>query len=361
MEENKGYTPVKNNGNVRCNESNIGLYSRLINQAKRNGLKDRANTEYEKLSDNDKAEWEKAMNDWNNIKKEEDNSFKMAISPSKFYAMKADRIPFTDLHEIVIDALEEMYNQQSIDNVYNWMKGKNGTDFSEMGRIYTNPTQIAKYIWGEANPKLVKKVAKVIWDLSHENIYLSRIVRKGNKEVYEVKRLTLIITCGTDFVKTKTGLIKEFYSYIQLHPVFFENISRYYIPRRNNLISKLVEYFYDYRIKSNNYKQKFKLPPDEPRHMAHYLYDFAIKKNYSLILDETTIASELNIKEFEQRRISRGRKKLIMALDSLKHVGMIKQWNDNKGKRGQQQYRIDLNPEYFCNDLKTTADNKQKS
>ena len=215
MEENKGYTPVKNNGNVRCNESNIGLYSRLINQAKRNGLKDRANTEYEKLSDNDKAEWEKAMNDWNNIKKEEDNSFKMAISPSKFYAMKADRIPFTDLHEIVIDALEEMYNQQSIDNVYNWMKGKNGDNYNNMGRVYTNPAQIAKYIWGVANPKYVKQVADVLFDLSNENVYLSRVERHDNKDIYIVKEVKLIITRSTSCITTKTGQIKEYYSYIQ--------------------------------------------------------------------------------------------------------------------------------------------------
>ena len=303
--------------------------------------------EYDELSVNEKAEWKKAMEKWNKEQEKESKSFNRAVSPSKFYNMKADRIQFTSLHEIVIDVLEEMYNQQSIDNVYNWMKGKNGTDYDKMGRVYTNPTQIAKYIWGIAHPEYVKKVVDIIFDLSHQSVFLSRIEKQEKQNVYVVKQVTLIITCGTTCVTTKTGLIKERYSYIQLHPVFFEKIKRFYIPHCNNMISMLRDFYYSYREKSGN-KQKFMLPPDEPRYMAHYRYDFAVQKNYNnIILDEETIAQEINIKEFGQRRITRGRKKITTALDALKYVGIVKQWGTGKGKKGQQQYNIKLNPEYF--------------
>ncbi len=346
MKENKGYIPKNKNGNVRCNESNIGLYSRFINQAKRNSVKNTPNIEYNKLTSSEQAEWAAAMVKWNKETEKETESFTPAISPSKFYEVKADRIQFTKLHEIVLDTLEEMYNQQSIDNVYNWMNGRNGENYEDMGRIYTNPSQIAKYIWGVAHPEYVKKVADVIYDLSHEIVLLGRREKQKEKDIYVVKQVTLIITCGTTCITTKNDQIKERYSYIQLHPVFFEKISKFYIPRRNNLISMLRDFYYNDR-KKTGYKKKYMLPPNEPRYLAQYLYEFAVQKNYNITLDEETIAHELNIKEFNQRRISRGRNKITNSLDALKYAGMVKDWNNCLGKKGQQQYSVELIPEYF--------------
>ena len=357
MEENKALIVINKNGNIRSNESGIGLYSRFINQAKRNSVKNTPCTDFQNLSDNDKALWEKAMNEWNEDMEKKNKPFNKAISPSKFYDMKADQIQFTRLHEIVIDTLEEMYNQQSVDNVYNWMKGNNGYNYENMGCVYTNPTQIAKYIWGVARPEYIKKIVNVLRDLSRENVYLSRVEKKGKNDVHIIKKVTLIISCGSTFIKTKDGIIKHHFSYIQLHPVFFEKISRFYIPRRNNLISKLRDFYYEYREKTEN-KQRFMLPPDESRHMAHYLYDFAVSKNYKLLLDEETIARELNIKEFEQRRISRGRTKISTALDALTFADMIIKWKPCIGKKGQQQYSIELNPAYFGHEDEDETANK---
>lgn len=360
MKENKALI-ILNNGNIRSNESGIGLYSRFINEAKRNTVKNITRTLFDNLSEENKAEWLKAMNGWNKAKEKDNKKYEKAVSPSKFYDMKADRIQFTRLHEIVLDTLEEMYNQQSVDNVYNWMKGKNGDNYNNMGRVYTNPAQIAKYIWGVANPKYVKQVADVLFDLSNENVYLSRVERHDNKEIYIVKEVKLIITRSTSCITTKTGQIKEYYSYIQLHPVFFEKIRKFYIPRRNNLISKLRQFYFDKR-KDSKKKQVYMLPPDEPRYLAQYLYDFAVNKKYNLVLDEETIAKEINIKEFEHKNLSRGRAKITTALDALVSAEMLKGWKSGKGKKGQHQYNIEINPIYFGAEDKTTTkttENKQ--
>lgn len=335
----KTHTKKDNNGNTRSNESGMGLYSRIINHAKRNGTKDTTNMPYDKLPEERKKEWDKAM-------EKELRSLPTAISPLKFYDMKADKIQFSSLHRRVLEVLEEMYNQQSVDNTWNWMNGKNGTDYEKQGRVYTNPTQIAKYLWGTANPKCVQKIVKVIYDLNSTNVYLGRTEIRNKREVYSVKRVTLIITTGTDFIHTKTGLVKEVYSYIQLHPVFFERITKNYIYHRNDTYKKIQEIYLQYRDEAGS-KQKYMIAPDIVYDLFDYLCDFPCKKVYNITIDEETLAEELNINEFKQRRISRGRNKLVTALDALFHTEVIKLWKPTRGKNGQQQYVIELSKSFF--------------
>ncbi len=330
----------KNNGNVRCNASRIGLYSGLINRAKRNGTKDTTSMEYEKLPKNRKEEWDKVIG-------KELKSHPTITSPLKVYKMIADRINFTSLHRRVIEVLEEIYNQQSIDNTWNWMNGKNGEDYeTKEGRVYTNPTQIAKYLWGTANPKCVQKIVKVISDLNSTNVYLGREETQNGKPVYSVKRVTLIITTGTYLIKLKDGQIKEKYSYIQLHPIFFEKITKNYILHRNNIYKKIQEYYLQYR-ESEGRKQKYMIAPDIVYNLFDYLCCVSCKKVYNLTINEDKLAKEISAKDFMQGQKERGRKKLRTALEALCYAEAIKSWKPSSGRQDQHQYIIELNKTFF--------------
>lgn len=345
MEENKGLFKKKNNGNIRSNESAIGLYSGLINQAKLNGIKNKPKIAFNDLS-------KERRNDWKNIIEED---YPLSSFPStkeaeqfrlNFYNVFADQIRFTRLHRIILNVLEEMYNQQSIDNIWNWKKGNNGDEYDKQGCIYTNPTQLAKYIWGIAHPEYVKKVIGVLNDLSSKNVYLSRIEKRKDKEIYTVKKVMLIITCSIDYIHLKNGKDKKIYSYIQLHPVFFEGISKKYFRHRNNFYSRIRDYYYQFRKDTKN-KQEFMLPPEEPFNMLYYFSNFTVQKTYKLTIDEDTLAIELNIRDFKQEHKARGRKKITTALDALRNSGVVLQWRSTIGKKSQQQYFIELNPDFF--------------
>lgn len=345
-EKDKGVIKKKNNGNVRCNESGIGLYSSAVQHAILNGLKDFPDKDYNNLSDEEKKEWEKIYN----VVAEQ---FTQATSPLAFYNIKGNQIKFSILHTIVIMVLEEMYNQQSIDNIYNWSKGKNGTNYDEMGYVYTNPTQLAQYIWGYVNQKNVTQVADILDDLFKEKFYLTRVEKQpekgrkkgGTRDVYRVKELNLIITRDMTVTTDKTGRHKRVYTRVQLHPIFFEKIGKNNIRHRNNLYQRLRDY--NNSLRSVDSKQKFKLPPDTDIYTSHFLSKFTRMKVFSLTLDEDTLARETNIKEFEQRRITRGRTKIKNALNALHNAGMITEWSETTGRNGQRQYRIELNRVFF--------------
>ena len=264
-----------------------------------------------------------------------------------FYNLNADQIKFTRLHRMVLEALEEMYNQQSIDNTWNWKKGYNGEEYDRQGCVYTNPTDLTRYMWGFANQKNVMEVIKVLNDLNSKNVYLSRIEKYDDRDVYTVLRVVLIPTLGTISINKKDGKVKVVYSYIQLNSIFFKGITRHFFRHRNNFYSKVRDYYNKLREVSGKYKQKYMLPPDEPFYLLHYLSLFTCTKKYNITLDEETIVSELNLTEFDQRRISRGREKIRNALNATMSAGAIKKWNSTTGKKGQMQYNLELDPEYF--------------
>ena len=350
MEENKGYNRKKRNGNVRCNASGKGLYSRVINQAKRNGVKNTPNIPFEDLTEEGKKEWHNMI-----IQATEEehplDSFPSAEEAAKFrvkfYNLVADQIKFTRIHRMVLEALEEMYNQQSVDNTWNWKNGNNGDEYESQGRVYTNPTELARYMWGVANPKYVMQVIDALKELSSKNVYLSRKEKREDRVVQTVLKVTLITTLGTSCVSMKNGKAKYVFSFIQLHSIFFEGITKNYFRHRNDSYSKVRDFYNKEREKSNKCKQKFMLPPDEPFYMLHYLSDFTSRKNYNPSINEETLVRELNIKEFDQRRISRGREKIKKALNALKYAGAIKGWNSAIGKEGQWRYDLILDPDYF--------------
>lgn len=366
MEENKGLVRKKNNGNVRCNEDGIGLYSHTVQHAILNGLKATPEREYNSLTEEEKKEWEKIYNEI--LKnKEAAEEIPQATSPLLFYNIKADQINFSILHIITIMVLEEMYNQQSIDNIYNWRKGKNGSDYDEMGYVYTNPTQLAEYIWGYANHKNVNQVANVLEDLFKKRVYLSRVEKeekKGGKkgetrDVYRVKELSLIITRDLTTVIDSQGREMRYYTRVQLHPIFFEKIGTKNIRHRNNLYKKLRDY--NHSLRADDSKKKFRLPPDADIYMSSYLAKFTRMKVFNLTLDEDTIASEVKIKEFEYKNISRGRDKIINALNALHNTGMIKGWQPTEGRNGQQQYQIELNKDFFGYKETEESDNSDEN
>lgn len=350
MEENKGYNKKKRNGNVRCNASGKGLYSRFINQAKRNGVKNTPNISFDDLTEERKKEWHNIIIQATQEEHPLD-SFPSAEEAAefrvKFYNVVADQIKFRRIHRMVLEALEEMYNQQSVDNTWNWKNGNNGDEYESQGRVYTNPTELARYMWGEANPKNVMQVIGALNELSSKNVYLSRKEKREDRVVHTVLKVTLITTLGTSCVSMKNGKVKRVFSFIQLHPIFFEGITKNYFRHRNDSYSKVRDFYNKEREKSDKCKQKFMLPPDEPFYLLHYLSDFTSRKNYNPPINEDTFVRELNIKEFEQRRISRGRKKIENALNALKDAGAIKEWNSAIGKEGQRRYDLILDPDYF--------------
>lgn len=345
MEENKGLIRRDKNGNVRSNENNLGLYSHSINQAKCNGVKSRPNVEYDKLPMEQRIEWDIVLNKY--FKK-----FLSSSSLSTIYEMYADQIKFTNLHRIVLDALEELYNQQSVDNTYNWMKGRNGDNYDRQGIVFTNPTQLAKYIWGSDNHKFVMQVIGALKDLYDNTVYLCRVEKDGKNLRYKVKAVHLIITLETDIIHYKDGNCREVYSYVQLHPVFFKGITKSYIRRRNNQFARIRDYFFQYRQKIG-IKQKYMLPPDTAFNMARYINEFPPQKVYSPLIDEATLVEECDIKDFKQGQRSRGRKRIHTALDALQYVGSILTWKMITGKKGQPQYSIQLNKDYYGNKTET--------
>lgn len=331
------------NNNVRCYESGIGIYSYFINHAKVNGVKNTPNCDYDNLSEEKKKEWQMVSE-----KASSDNT--IADSPTKFYEMNADQIKFTSLHRIVLMVLEEIYNCQSKDNTYNWRKGKNGNDYYNQGKVYCNPTQLAQYIWGDAHPECIKKIGKILNDLSTEKVYLSRtehMYKENGNEIskYVIKEVNLIISREINIVTTKDGIRKEFYRYVQLHPIFFEGISKSYIRHRNNLYLKIRDYYQN--NKDTNTKQKYKLPPDSVINMVVYLSEFTRNNIFHLTLDEITIAENIGLNDFRQRQYSRGKKKMTTAFDALCDAGMIKQWEETKGIKKQTKYIIKLNSDFF--------------
>lgn len=350
MSENKVQTRLKGNGNIRSNESGMGLYSGLINQAKRNGVKNTPNTSYNNLPAERRKKWDDIIN------KDTEKEYPINASSSVeaadnfrigFYNLNADQIKFTRLHRMVLEVLEEMYNQQSIDNTWNWKKGYNGDEYERQGCVYTNPTELARYMWGYANQKNVMEVINVLNELNSKNVYLSRMVKCGKQDVYTVLRVILIPTLGTSSVYMKDGKAKEVYSYVQLNSIFFEGITKNFFRHRNNFFSKVRDYYNKLRMESGNYKQKYKLPPEEPFNLLHYLSSFTVNKKYNLTLDEETIVNELNIKEFRNKTPARGRKKIEDAINATQAAGAIKKWNITIGKKGQMQYVLVLNPDYF--------------
>jgi hypothetical protein len=333
------------NNNVRCYESGIGIYSYLINHAKVNGIKNTPNYDYEKLPEEKKKEWQIVSE-----KASSDNT--IAVSPTKFYEMYADQIKFTPLHRIVLMVLEEIYNCQSKDNTYNWRKGKNGNDYYNQGKVYCNPTQLAQYIWGDAHSENVKKIGNILNDLSSEKVYLSRTEHlhkeKGNDiSKYVIKEVNLIISREINIVTTKDGIKKEFYKYIQLHPIFFEGISNSYIRHRNNLYIKIRNYYHNMNNIVTNTRQKYKLPPESVINMVFYLSEFTRNNIFSLTLDEKTIAENIGLNDFQYRQYSRGKKKMATAFCALCDAGMIKQWEETVGVKKQTKYIIILNSDFF--------------
>ncbi len=328
------------NTNVRCYASGIGIYSYIINHAKVNGIKNTPNYDYEKLPEEKKKEWKI-------ISEKVSSDSTVAVSPSKFYEMNADQIKFTPLHRIVLMVLEEIYNSQSKDNTYNWRKGKNGNDYYNQGKVYCNPTQLAKYIWGDAHPACVRKISNILNDLSTEKVYLSRKEDVNDISKYVIKEVNLIISREINIVMTKDGIKKEFYSYIQLHPIFFEGISKSYIRHRNNLYIKIRDYYHNLNNKVTNTKQKNKLPPESVINMVFYLSEFTRNNIFSLTLDEKTIAENIGLNDFQYRQNSRGKKKMATAFCALCDAGMIKQWKETVGVKKQAKYIIILNSDFF--------------
>ncbi len=367
MKENKGPIKKKNNGNVRSNNLGTGLYSHKIQHAILNGRNSTPDIDYNSLSSEDKEKWnaiyealsEKEKKEWElayieNLGKDADTGqIIQATNPLCFYNMVADQVKFSDLHITVLTVLEEMYNQQSVDNTYNWKKGKNGVNYDEMGYVYTNPYQIAQYIWGYANQKNIRQVGDVLEDLFKKKVYLSRVEKqekksgkKGEiKEVYRVKELNLLITLDMTLNTDSIGRIQRIFTRVQLHPVFFENIGTNNIRHRNNLYLSLRDYNNN-NIKPDS-KQKYKIPPAEYIYMSFYLSKFTRMKRFSLTLDEETVAKDINIKEFKYKNLSRGRKKIKDALNALQNAGMIMKWSDTTGRHEQRQYQIELNKEFF--------------
>ncbi len=341
-----------NNNNIRANENNYGLYSSHIQRAILNGITSSSNKDYESLSEEEKKEWNQAYLE-NQEKDVDTGRIIQATNPLSFYNLAADKVKFSDLHIIVLTVLEEMYNQQSVDNTYNWRKGKNGENYDEMGYVYTNPYQIAQYIWGYANQKNINLVGDILEDLFKKKVYLSRVEKqpkksgkKGEtKEVYRVKELNLLITLDMTLNIDNIGRTQRIFTRVQLHPVFFENIGTNNIRHRNNLYLSLRDYNNSQR--NIDSKQKYKTPPAEYIYMSFYLSKFTRMKKFSLILDEETIAKEINIKDFFQRRITRGRNKIENTLNALQNAGMIREWSITTGRCGQRQYQIELNKEFF--------------
>ncbi len=367
MKENKGTAKKKNNGNVRINNFGTGLYSHKVQNAILNGLTSSPDIDYNSLTEENKEKWNDIYEEEKRrVKKEGDKEdvelLSQATNLLSFYNITADQIKFTTLHTIVLIVLEEMYNQQSIDNIYNWRKGNNGKEYKEMGYVYTNPNQLAKYIWGYSNPKNVKQVANILEDLARKKVYLSRVERKSENNgkkgeednEYTIIEVNLLITRGIKIKEDKKHNKKGFYSFVQLHPIFFENIGRNNIRHRNNLYQMLRDYN-NSLYASDKSKQKYKLPSDSTIYMSLFLSKFTRMKVFSLTLDEETIAQEINIKEFNYKNLSRGRDKIKNALNALHSAGMIKQWNEMTGRSGQQQYYIELNKDFFgCKEITET-------